>query len=65
MVQMRLSLARYGYEGRVKEFNEAAVKISETRSCTQVDVFVLGTIGGIRGIRKSDATLEEIIASNS
>ena len=27
------------------------------------DQFVLGTIGGIRGIRKSDATIEEIIQS--
>ena len=25
--------------------------------------FVLGTIGGIRGIRKSDATLDEILAT--
>lgn len=54
-----IKLARYGYEGRVKEFNEAAVKLAKAAAGN--DVFVLGTIGGIRGIRKSDATLEEII----
>ena len=49
-----IKLARYGYEGRVKEFNEAAVKLAKAAAGN--DVFVLGTIGDIRGIRKSYAT---------
>lgn len=54
-----IKLARYGYEDRVQEFNEAAVKLA--KAAAGRDAFVLGTVGGIRGIRKSDATLEEII----
>ena len=50
-----IKLARYGYEERVKEFNEAALEISESVQQHQVTQFVLATIGGIRGIRKSDA----------
>lgn len=56
-----IKLARYGYEDRVKEFNEAAVGLAKTAAGD--NVFVLGTIGGIRGIRKSDATLEEITSA--
>ena len=56
----RIKLARYGYEDRVVEFNEAAVRLAKQATAGS-NVFVLGTIGGIRGIRKSDATLEEII----
>lgn len=56
-----IKLARYGYEDRVKEFNEAAVKLA--KAAAGDTIFVLGTIGGIRGIRKSDATLEEIITA--
>lgn len=58
----RIKLARYGYEDRVKEFNEAALVIAK-KAAAQGGQFVLATIGGIRGIRKSDATLEEILAS--
>lgn len=58
----KIKLARYGYEGRVQEFNEAAVRIAKSAAAGK-DVFVLGTIGGIRGIRKSDATLEEIVSA--
>ncbi|WP_431028174.1 bifunctional homocysteine S-methyltransferase/methylenetetrahydrofolate reductase [Lysinibacillus sp. LZ02] len=57
-----IKLARYGYEGRVQEFNEAAVAIAK-KAAEGKAVFVLGTIGGIRGIRKSDATLEEIVTA--
>ena len=56
-----IKLARYGYENRVKEFNEAAVALA--KAAAGEEVFVLGTIGGIRGIRKSDATLDEIISA--
>lgn len=58
----RIKLARYGFEDRVVEFNEAAVRIAK-EAAAGTGVYVLGTIGGIRGIRKSDATLEEIVAS--
>ncbi|MBX0315464.1 bifunctional homocysteine S-methyltransferase/methylenetetrahydrofolate reductase [Planococcus glaciei] len=55
-----LKLARYGLENQVKEINEAAIRIAK-RAAAPGGQFVFGTIGGIRGIRKSDATLEEII----
>lgn len=57
-----IKLARYGYEDRVKEFNEAAVKLAKSAARTGGQ-FVLGTIGGIRGIRKSDVTLDEVLAA--
>lgn len=56
-----LKLARYGLEHQVKEINEAAIAIAK-RAAAPGGQFVFGTIGGIRGIRKSDAALEEIIA---
>lgn len=58
----RIKLARYGYENRVKEFNEAALKIAK-RAASLDGQYVLATIGGIRGIRKSDATLDEILVA--
>lgn len=58
----RIKLARYGYENRVKEFNEAALKIAK-RAAALDGQYVLATVGGIRGIRKSDATLDEILAA--
>lgn len=57
-----IKLARYGLESRVQQFNEAAITIAK-RAVADGGQFVLGTIGGIRGIRKSDATLEEILAT--
>ncbi|WP_274308317.1 bifunctional homocysteine S-methyltransferase/methylenetetrahydrofolate reductase [Solibacillus daqui] len=57
-----IKLARYGYDGRVKEFNEAALAIAK-RAAAPGGQYVLATIGGIRGIRKSDATLEEILTT--
>ncbi|MEK4230900.1 bifunctional homocysteine S-methyltransferase/methylenetetrahydrofolate reductase [Solibacillus sp. FSL H8-0538] len=57
-----IKLARYGYEGRVAEFNRAALEIAK-RAAAPGGQFVLATIGGIRGIRKSDTTLEEILAA--
>ena len=54
-----IKLARYGLEDRVKEFNEAAIQIAK-RAAEPGGQFVLGTIGGIRGIRKSDASLLDI-----
>ena len=55
-----LKLARYGMEHRVKEFNEAAIQIAK-RAAAPGNQFVLGTIGGLRGIRKSDASLSEVL----
>ncbi|TQR10986.1 bifunctional homocysteine S-methyltransferase/methylenetetrahydrofolate reductase [Psychrobacillus soli] len=55
-----IKLERYGLENSVKEINEAAIQIAK-RAAAPGGQFVLGTIGAIRGIRKSDATIEEII----
>ncbi|KQL35356.1 bifunctional homocysteine S-methyltransferase/methylenetetrahydrofolate reductase [Psychrobacillus sp. FJAT-21963] len=57
-----IKLARYGLENQMKEINEAAIQIAK-RAAAPGGQFVLGTIGGIRGIRKSDATIDEIIAT--
>ncbi|MEK4131645.1 bifunctional homocysteine S-methyltransferase/methylenetetrahydrofolate reductase [Solibacillus sp. FSL W8-0474] len=57
-----IKLARYGFESHVKEFNEAALKIAK-RAAAPGGQYVLATIGGIRGIRKSDATLDEILTA--
>lgn len=54
-----IKLARYGLESHVTEFNKAAIQIAK-RAAAPGGQFVLGTIGGLRGIRKSDATLDEI-----
>ncbi|MEK6268970.1 MAG: bifunctional homocysteine S-methyltransferase/methylenetetrahydrofolate reductase [Planococcus sp. (in: firmicutes)] len=56
-----LKLARYGLESQVAEINKAAIEIAN-RAAAPGGQFVFGTIGGIRGIRKSDASLQEIIA---
>ncbi|MCM3710509.1 bifunctional homocysteine S-methyltransferase/methylenetetrahydrofolate reductase [Sporosarcina luteola] len=55
-----LKLARYGMESRVKELNEAAIRIAK-RAAAPGNQYVLGTIGGLRGIRKSDASLTEVL----
>ncbi|OES45104.1 bifunctional homocysteine S-methyltransferase/methylenetetrahydrofolate reductase [Domibacillus iocasae] len=57
-----LKLSRYGIENRVRELNEAAIRIAK-KAAAPGSQFVLGTIGGIRGIRKSTATNDEILAS--
>lgn len=54
-----IKLARYGLENHVADFNKAAIQIAK-RAAAPGGQFVLGTIGGLRGIRKSDATLDEI-----
>ena len=55
-----IKLARYGLEQSVKEINEAAMSIAK-RAAAPGGQFVVGTIGGIRGIRKSDASIDEIM----
>ncbi|MBK3496240.1 bifunctional homocysteine S-methyltransferase/methylenetetrahydrofolate reductase [Viridibacillus sp. YIM B01967] len=57
-----IKLERYGLENSVRAFNESAIEIAK-RAAAPGDQFVLGTIGGIRGIRKSEATLDEIVAA--
>lgn len=57
-----IKLARYGYESRVVEFNEAAIRLAK-KAAASTGTYVLGTIGGIRGVRKDDTTLEEILAA--
>ncbi|HSP21715.1 MAG TPA: bifunctional homocysteine S-methyltransferase/methylenetetrahydrofolate reductase [Planococcus sp. (in: firmicutes)] len=54
-------LARYGLEEQVKDINLAAIDIAK-RAAAPGGQYVFGTIGGIRGMRKSDATMQEIIA---
>ncbi|SOC43481.1 bifunctional homocysteine S-methyltransferase/methylenetetrahydrofolate reductase [Ureibacillus acetophenoni] len=55
-----IKLARYGLESKVVEINEAAIRIAKN-AVNNGDQFVLGSIGAIRGVRKSDTTLEEIL----
>ncbi|MFJ8264174.1 bifunctional homocysteine S-methyltransferase/methylenetetrahydrofolate reductase [Rummeliibacillus sp. NPDC094406] len=57
-----IKLERYGLENSAKVLNESAIQIAK-KVASKEGQFVLGTIGGIRGVRKSDATLEEIIQS--
>lgn len=57
-----IKLARHGLENQVKAINEVAINLAK-QAAAPGGQYVLGTIGGIRGIRKSDATLEEIITS--
>ncbi|WP_147534872.1 bifunctional homocysteine S-methyltransferase/methylenetetrahydrofolate reductase [Bacillus marasmi] len=53
-----LKLARYGLEDSVKEINTAAVQIA--KKAAQGKSYVLGTIGGNRGIKPKSINLEEI-----
>lgn len=53
-----LKLQRYGLEDSVKEINSAAVK--NAKAAVQNKAYVLGTIGGNRGIKPNSITIEEI-----
>lgn len=55
----RHRLKAYGYENDIKEINQAGVKIA--REAAGDEIFVLGTVGGSRGLKQCDLTLEEII----
>ncbi|HWK22770.1 MAG TPA: bifunctional homocysteine S-methyltransferase/methylenetetrahydrofolate reductase [Ureibacillus sp.] len=57
-----IKLARHGLETKVAEINESAVRIAK-KAVGNGDQFILGSIGGIRGVRKTDVTLEEILAA--
>ncbi|AZU63771.1 bifunctional homocysteine S-methyltransferase/methylenetetrahydrofolate reductase [Neobacillus mesonae] len=53
-----LKLQRYGLEDSVKEINSAAVRHAKAAAKSQT--FVLGTMGGNRGIKPESITIEEI-----
>jgi len=53
-----LKLVRYGLQDQVKDINTAAVRIA--KKAAKENSYVLGTFGGIRGIKKSSASLDEI-----
>ncbi|MEH7096704.1 bifunctional homocysteine S-methyltransferase/methylenetetrahydrofolate reductase [Neobacillus vireti] len=53
-----LKLQRYGLEDSVKEINSAAVR--NAKKAAQANAFVVGTIGGNRGIKTSSMTIEEL-----
>ncbi|MDK2985724.1 MAG: methionine synthase / methylenetetrahydrofolate reductase [Clostridia bacterium] len=54
----REKLARFGLEDKLKEINRAAVRIA--KQAANSDVFVAGTIGGMRGLRGKEPDLKEI-----
>lgn len=53
-----LKLQRYGLEDSVKEINSAAVK--NAKLAARANAYVLGTIGGNRGIKPNSISIEEI-----
>jgi methionine synthase I (cobalamin-dependent)/5,10-methylenetetrahydrofolate reductase len=53
-----LKLQRYGLEDSVKDINSAAVR--NAKLVAQNHTYVLGTMGGIRGIKPNSITIEEI-----
>ncbi|WP_096200962.1 bifunctional homocysteine S-methyltransferase/methylenetetrahydrofolate reductase [Bacillus sp. FJAT-45350] len=56
-----IKLEKYGLDNKVKLLNRAAVNIAKKAAKNQS--YVLGTIGGIRGIQKKAWALEEIKSS--
>ncbi|WP_174727897.1 bifunctional homocysteine S-methyltransferase/methylenetetrahydrofolate reductase [Mesobacillus harenae] len=53
-----LKLQRYGLEDSVKEINSRAVKLA--RQAADTSTYILGTIGGSRGINPNKISMEEI-----
>ena len=58
----RIKLTRYGLESKVVEINEGAIGVAK-QAAKNSEVFILGSIGGIRGVRKVAYTLDEILAA--
>lgn len=56
-----IKLARYGLENQVEEINKQAVAIAK-KAVAQGEQYILGTIGGILGVRNSDLTIDEVTA---
>lgn len=57
-----IKLAKYGLENKVNQLNEAAVKIAK-QATRNKDVYVAGTIGGIRGVQKQNISMDDIVKS--
>ncbi|NGP44537.1 bifunctional homocysteine S-methyltransferase/methylenetetrahydrofolate reductase [Bacillaceae bacterium SIJ1] len=57
-----IKLAKYGLEEQVEDINRAAVRLAK-EAAKDRDVFVAGTIGGIRDVTRSETTLEKIVAT--
>jgi methionine synthase / methylenetetrahydrofolate reductase(NADPH) len=53
-----LKLQRYGLEDSVKEINSAAVR--NAKNAVEKNAFILGTMGGNRGIKPTSISLEEL-----
>ena len=53
-----LKLQRYGLEDSVKEINSAAVR--NAKKAAQNNAYVLGTIGGNRGVKPDSVSIEEL-----
>ncbi|MEH7306679.1 bifunctional homocysteine S-methyltransferase/methylenetetrahydrofolate reductase [Neobacillus drentensis] len=54
-----LKLQRYGLEDSVKEINSEAVRLAK-KAASQTNTYVLGTIGGNRGIKPDSISIEEL-----
>lgn len=55
-------LSHYGLQNKTKEINTEAVRLA--REAARDDTYVLGTIGGIRGVKKDSTSLEDIKESH-
>ncbi|OIJ14837.1 bifunctional homocysteine S-methyltransferase/methylenetetrahydrofolate reductase [Anaerobacillus alkalilacustris] len=55
----KIKLARYGLEDQTDLFNKSAVQLAKSAAADK-NVYVLGTLGGIRGFQKRAQSLEEI-----
>ncbi|SUM74669.1 homocysteine-binding domain-containing 5,10-methylenetetrahydrofolate reductase [Staphylococcus saccharolyticus] len=51
-------LKAFGLEHKVKEIHKAAVKIA--KRAAHKDTFILGTVGGFRGVKQEDITFSTI-----
>lgn len=58
----KLKLARYGIDHQVAVINEKAVQIAK-EAALQKNIYVLGTMGGIRGFQKRAHSIDEIVYS--
>ena len=56
----RIKLARFGIEDETIAINRSAVQIAK-RAANKGGQYVLGTVGGIHGVRKTDETPAEIL----
>ena len=54
-----LKLQRYGLEDSIKEINSAAVQLAK-QAASKSNTFVLGTIGGNRGVKPDSVSIEEL-----